>query len=157
MRHFVNSIDKPWRQACQPFHRPDSYTTFPVLFPSLLLMFAQSGICRDKVLQLYLSWRFPGDWYRQHSSEAERSIMPNQIGMCNSDGLFDSLIYGACCSCQVWNVIGINSGTGWYRNHFNPNSSHKEVWGGDWWCMLGVSGLSLSCLIQHFENILPPW
>ena len=68
------------------------------------------------------------DWFRQHSSVAEHSIRPVQIGMCNSDCLSDSLIYGACCSSPVWNVIGINSGTGWYHNHFDLNSLWEELW-----------------------------
>lgn len=60
MKHAVNSIDKPWRQACQPFP-PGGYTASTALSMSLLLMLAQSGICRDKVPPLYLPWRLPGE------------------------------------------------------------------------------------------------
>lgn len=139
-------------------HPTDSYTTFTALFPSFLLMFSLRGNGRDKVPWLYLPWRLLGEI--DSSSIVQRQSTPSdpvQIGMCNSDGLFDSLIYGACFSCPVRNVIRINTGTGWYRSHFNPNSLWEEVWGGDWWCMLRVGGLSLSCLIQHFENNVPLW
>lgn len=135
-------------------HPTDSYTTFTALFPSFLLMFSLRGNGRDKVPWLYLPWRLPGEI--DSSSIVQRQSTPSdpvQIGMCNFDGLFDSLIYGACFSCPVRNVIRINTGTGWYRSHFNPNSLWEEVW----WCMLRVGGLSLSCLIQHFENNVPLW
>lgn len=115
------------------------------------LMFPLSGICRDKVPPLYLPWRFP----EEIGSGSIVQWQSTPSDPCNSDCLSDSLIYGACCSCPVWNVIGINSGTGWYRNHFHPNSSWEGLWGGDWWCSLGVGGgVSLSCL-QRFGNILP--
>lgn len=40
------------KRASQP--PSNNYTTFSALFPSLLLMFSLSGICRDKVPPLYL-------------------------------------------------------------------------------------------------------
>lgn len=95
------------------------------------------------------SWCFPGEI-------DSGSIVQCPIGMCTSDCLSDSLIHGACCCFPVWNVIGINSGTGWYHIHFYPNSSWEELRGGDWWCSLGVERLSLSCLIQHLEKCFCP-
>lgn len=74
-KHAINRNDIHWRRACQPSPPRDSCTTLSALFPNLLLMFSQSGICRDKVAPLYLPWRFPGKI--ESSSIVQRQSTPS--------------------------------------------------------------------------------
>lgn len=100
----------------------DSYTTLTAVFQILLLMFSQSGICRDKVALLYLLWGFPGKI--ESSSIVERQSTPS--GPIKQECAFLMVCFmehaGSVLMCN-WNKYG----TRWYHSHFNPNSSGAEV------------------------------
>lgn len=73
--------------------------------------------------------------------------------MCDSDCLFDSLIYGPSSSCLIWS--GIKSATGRYWNYVQHEFFAKWVlWCADCWYMLLVLTLAFQNIGFPYQQVL---